>query len=138
MLASAGLRPYDAGMSTPPPAPAGYWTPNNTAPRLGTPGRATNTFAWLGLIISVSGFFFNLGINGLLGAGFSLVGLRDARKLADAGHQDTGRSLAMAGLIIGVVHIIVTIGIVVLAVFAWGWFNDWITSLTTQIENSVS
>jgi hypothetical protein len=124
-------------MSTPTPTPAGYWTPNNTAPRLGIPRRATNTFAWLGLVISVSGFLFNLGINGLLGAAFSLVGLRDARKLADAGEQDTGRSIAMAGLIVGVVHIIVTAGIIVLAVFAWGWFNDWITSLTDQLQNAV-
>jgi hypothetical protein len=122
---------------TPTPAPAGYWTPNTNQPRFTAPGRATNTFAWLGLIISVSGFIFNLGINGLLGAAFSLVGLRDARKLADAGHQDTARTIAMAGLITGTVHIIVTAGIIVLAVFAWGWFNDWILSLTDQLQNSV-
>jgi len=123
-------------MTTPPPTPAGYWTPN-TAPRLANPGRGSNTFAWLGLVISVSGFFFNLGINGLLGAAFSLVGLRDARRLAGEGHQDTGRTIAMAGFIVGIVHIIVTAGIIVLAVFAWGWFNDWISSLTSEIQNSV-
>ena len=123
-------------MSTPTPTPAGYWTPNNTSPRLANPGPASNTFAWLGLIISVSGFIFNLGINGLLGAAFSLVGLREARKLADAGHQNTGRTIAMAGLITGVVHIIVTIGLIVLAVLAWGWFNEWIDSLTGRLQNS--
>ena len=124
-------------MSTPTPTPAGYWTPNNTSPRLTNPGPASNTFAWLGLIISVSGFIFNLGINGLLGAAFSLVGLREARKLADAGHRDTGRTIAMAGLITGVVHIIVTAGIIVLAWFAWTWFNEWINSLVTNVQYSV-
>ncbi|MEO8263249.1 MAG: hypothetical protein ABI566_11845 [Pseudolysinimonas sp.] len=121
-----------------PITPSGYWTPNNQAPRLGgAPGRApTNTFAWLGLIISVSGFIVPLGINGLLGVGFSLVGLRDARKLADAGHTDTGRSIAMAGLVVGIVHVIVTLGVIVLAIFAWGWFNDWIETLTTELQNS--
>jgi len=115
----------------------GYWTAN-TAPRLGNgQGKApTNMFAWLGLIISVSGFLFNFGVNGLLGAAFSLVGLREARRLADAGYQDTGRSLALAGLITGVVHVIVTIGLIVLAVFAWGWFADWIDTVTTELQNS--
>jgi hypothetical protein len=34
------------------------------------------------------------------------------------------------------VHIIVTAGLVVLSVFAVFWFNDWLTTLITQIENS--
>ena len=121
-----------------PPSPApGYWTPN-TVPRMGTvPGRApTNTFAWLGLVISVSGFLFNLGVNGLLGAAFSLVGLREARKIAAAGYTDTGHGIALAGLITGIVHVIVTIGLIVLAVFAWSWFADWIDTVTTELENS--
>jgi hypothetical protein len=124
-------------MTQPTPQP-GYWSPNNAAPRFGNPaGRSPgNTFAWLGLIISVSGFIFPLGINGLLGAGFSLVGLRDARRLADAGHTETGRQLAMAGVVVGIVHVVVTIGLIVLAVFAWGWFNDWIETLTTELQNS--
>jgi len=101
------------------------------------PGRApTNMWAWLGLIISVSGFIFNLGINGLLGAVFSVVGLREARKLAAAGYTDTGHSLALAGVIVGVVHVIVTIGLIVLAVFAWAWFAEWIDTFTTQLQNS--
>lgn len=126
-------------MTVPTPAPhPGYWTPNNQAPRFGSaPGRApSNTFAWLGLIISVSGFIFPLGFNGLLGAAFSLVGLRDARKIAEQGYTDTGRSLAMAGLIVGIVYTILVIGFIVLAVFAYGWFMEWIDTLTTELQNS--
>lgn len=120
---------------TPQPAP-GYWTPT-TAPRLGTqPGMRVNYMAWTGLIVSVSGFIFNFGVNGLVGIVFSILGLREARRLAEAGQQSTGRQLAIAGIITGIAHIIVTIGLVVLAVFAYVWFTDWINTLTTELQNS--
>lgn len=125
-------------MTVPAPQPSpGYWTPN-TVPRMGTvPGRApTNTMAWTGLIVSVSGFLFPLLVNGLLGAAFSIIGLREARRLEAAGYHDTGRTIALAGLVTGIVHIIVTIGLIVLAVLAWGWFYEWIETVTTQLENS--
>ena len=124
-------------MTVPAPQPPGYWTPN-TAPRMGTvPGRApTNTWAWTGLIVSVSGFIFNLGVNGMLGAAFSIIGLREARKLQAAGFQDTGQSIAQAGLVTGIVHIIVTIALIVLAIFAWYWFAEWIDTVTTELQNS--
>ena len=127
-------------MTVPTPAPhPGYWTPNNTAPRFGSPGRApANSFAWIGLIISISGFVFPVGVNGLLGAAFSVVGLREARKLQDAGHTETGRSIAQAGLVVGIVHILVTIGLIVLAVFAYTWFMQWIDAFTTELQNAVA
>jgi hypothetical protein len=101
------------------------------------PGRApTNTWAWTGLIVSVSGFIFNLGVNGMLGAAFSIIGLREARKLEAAGYHDTGKSIAQAGLVTGIVHILVTIGLIVLAIFAWYWFAEWIDTLTTELQNS--
>lgn len=119
----------------PQPAP-GYWTPN-AAPRLGTqPGVRINYMAWTGLLVSVSGFIFNFGVNGLIGIIFSVLGLREARRLADAGQQSTGRQLAIAGVITGIAHIIVTAGIIVLSVFAYVWFTDWINTLTTEIQNS--
>lgn len=123
-------------MTLPTPQP-GYWSPN-AVPRMGTvPGRApTNTFAWLGLIISVSGFLFNFGVNGLLGAVFSVLGLRESRKLAAAGHVDTGRSIALAGLVVGIVHIVVTIALIVVLVLAWAWFVEWVDTVTTQLQNS--
>jgi hypothetical protein len=126
-------------MTVPTPAPhPGYWTPNNTAPRFGTPGRAPgNTFAWIGLIISISGFVFPVGINGLLGAAFSIMGLREARRLQDAGQTETGRSIAQAGLVVGIVHILVTVGLIVLAVFAFTWFMEWIDTLTAELQHAV-
>ena len=114
----------------------GYWTPN-TAPRLGTgPGQRVNYMAWTGLIVSVSGFVFNFGVNGVVGAIFSILGLRDARRLAAEGQQNTGYQLALAGLITGIAHILVTIGLVILSVFAFYWFNDWIQQLVTDVQLS--
>jgi hypothetical protein len=101
------------------------------------PGRApTNVWAWTGLIVSVSGFLFNLGVNGLVGIAFSILGLREARRLEASGYQDTGRSVALAGLITGIVHVVVTVALIVLAVLAWTWFADWLEVFTTQLENS--
>lgn len=124
-------------MTVPAPQPSGYWTPN-AVPRMGTvPGRApTNMFAWLGMIISVSGFIVNFGVNGLLGAVFSVVGLREARKLEAAGFADSGRTVAFVGLVTGIVHIIVTIGLIVVAVLLWAWFAQWIDTVTSELQNS--
>lgn len=121
--------------NVPPPAP-GYWTPN-AAPRLGTsPGMRVNYMAWTGLLVSVSGFIFPFFVNGIVGVIFSVLGLREARRLAEAGQQSTGRQLAVAGIITGIAHIVVTAGVIVLSVFAYFWFTDWITALTTEIQNS--
>jgi hypothetical protein len=119
----------------PQPAP-GYWSPN-VAPRLATqPGVRVNYMAWTGLLVSISGFIFPLVVNGLVGIIFSVLGLREARRLAETGQQSTGRQLAVAGIIVGIAHIVVTAGVVVLAVFAYVWFTDWIDMLTTEIQNS--
>lgn len=88
-----------------------------------------NTWAWTSLIVSVSGFLVPLGVNGLVGAIFAFFGFREARKIADAGFTDTGRSLALAGLILGIVHLILTIAVIVAAVLAVQWFQTWITQL---------
>lgn len=126
---------HPASQPAPQPAP-GYWSPN-AAPRLSTvPGQRVNYMAWTGLLVSVSGFIFNFGVNGIVGIIFSILGLREARRLAEAGHVQTGRQIAVAGIITGIAHIIVSAGIVVLAVFAYFWFTDWINTLTTQLENS--
>src|SRR5690242_7062214 len=121
-------------MTTPPP---GYWTPNTT-PRLATaPGRPpVNTWAWLGLIVSVSGFIIPLRVNGLLGAIFSVLGLREASKIRAAGFTEDGRSLALAGLIVGIVNIVITIAVIVLIVLGAVWFTDWITTIQQELVNS--
>jgi hypothetical protein len=119
-------------MTTPKPQPhPGYRTPNS-APRFGTgPGRApTNTFAWLGLVISVSGFLIPLGVNGLLGAAFSIMGMREARRLRAAGHEDTGSAIALAGLITGIVNVVVTAALAVGVYLLVVWFLDWMNAIT--------
>jgi hypothetical protein len=119
------------------PTPPGYWTPN-AVPRLATAGgRAPiNTWAWTGLLVSVSGFIFPLGVNGVLGIIFSIFGLREARKITDAGFTDNGRTLALAGIVVGIVHIIVTVALIVAVVFATTWFYNWIDQVTTEVQNS--
>jgi len=123
--------------TTPPPQPApGYWSPN-TAPRLGTqPGQRVNYMAWTGLIVSVSGFIFPLVVNGLVGVIFSILGLREAKRLEAAGQTSTGRQLAIAGIIAGIAHMVVTAGLVVLAIFAYVWFTDWINTLVSNVQYS--
>ncbi len=120
---------------TPQPAP-GYWTPNNVAPRFNTSRAPVNYMAWTGMLVSASGFLFPFFINGVVGVIFSILGLREARRLAAAGHEQTGRQLALAGVITGVAHIIVTAAIIVLAVLAIYWFNDWLNAFIAQVENS--
>jgi hypothetical protein len=67
---------------------------------------------------------------------FSIIGLREARRLAAAGHENTGHQLALAGVIAGIAHIVVTAALIVLAVFAVFWFNDWLNTFITQVQNS--
>lgn len=119
------------------PQHPGYWTPNRTAPRLGSSGRPANTYAWLGLGISASGFLVPLLVNGILGAVFSLIGMRDARRLRAAGHEDTGGGIALAGLILGVVHALVTAAIIVAAVFAFQWFIEWVENLPVVYSSTI-
>jgi len=121
-------------MTTPPP---GYWTPTTT-PRLATaPGRPpVNTWAWVGMFTSISGFIIPLGINGVLGIIFSIFGLREARKITAAGFTENGRSLAVAGIIVGIIHIILTIALIVLLVLGVGWFVDWMNTVQQELQNS--
>jgi Domain of unknown function (DUF4190) len=119
------------------PTPPGYWTPN-AVPRLATPGGRPpiNSWAWAGLIASVSGFIFPVGVNGVLGVIFSIFGLREARRISAAGFSEDGRSLALAGVIVGIVHIVVTIALIVGLVFAVQWFYTWIETLTSEVQNA--
>lgn len=126
---------HPASQPAPQPAP-GYWTPNAAA-RLGTQaGRRVNYMAWTGLIVSVSGFLFPFVVNGIVGVIFSILGLSEARKLAAAGQTSTGRQLAVAGIITGIAHIVVTAGVIVLSVFVYFWFTDWINDLVATVPYS--
>jgi hypothetical protein len=120
-------------MTTQPPP--GYWS-RTTAPQFGArPGSPTNTFAWIGLVISASGFLIPVGINGLLGAVFSLLGMRDARRLRAAGHEETGSSIALAGLIIGIVHIVVTAALIAGSIWLFFAFNDWMDEFVRDLQS---
>jgi hypothetical protein len=121
-------------MTTPPP---GYWTSTPSVPRLATPGGQppTNNWAWAGLLVSVSGFLIPLGINGVIGVIFSIFGLREARRISDAGFTENGRSLALAGVVVGIVHIVATVALVVGIVLGFLWFYQWIDSITEQLQD---
>lgn len=122
------------GMTLPSaPTPPGYWTPK-TAPAFGgTPGKTpANAWAWTGLIVSVSGFLFNLGLNGLVGLIFSILGMREARRLAAAGYTETGRQLALIGIIAGIVHMVITAAVIVGSILLMAWFLAWVESFPTQ------
>jgi hypothetical protein len=121
-------------MTSPPP---GYWTPTSSAPR---PAAATgrppaNNWAWVGLLVSVSGFVIPLGMNGVIGVIFSIFGLREARRISEAGFAENGRSLALAGVVVGIVHIVVTVALTVGIVFGFLWFFQWIDSITQQLQD---
>jgi hypothetical protein len=92
--------------------------------------------AWTGLIVSVSGFIFPLVVNGLVGVIFSILGLREAKRLEQAGQTSTGRQLAIAGIIAGIAHMVITAGLVVLAIFAFTWFYDWVNTLVSDVQYS--
>ncbi|MEZ5189980.1 MAG: hypothetical protein R2717_03205 [Schumannella sp.] len=100
-----------------------------------SPGRApVNTMAWLGLVISASGFLVPFLVNGLLGAVFSVMGMREARRLRDAGHTETGSGIALAGLILGIVHAILTAALVVGAIFLVQWFLEWLQTMPAYVQ----
>lgn len=108
-------RPGTPAYATPPPAPYGtapYGTaPYGTAPYgtpYGAPSRA-NGPAIAGFVLSLVGLFIALfGIIPGVGIALSAVGLSQATKRAAAGELRTGRGLALAGLIIGIVAFIGT------------------------------
>ena len=95
-----------------------------------------NTWAWIGMFTSISGFILPLGVNGLLGIIFSIFGLREARKIAAAGFTETGRQLAVAGIIVGIVHMIVTAAVLVIIVLGVSWFVDLMSTVQQQLQNS--
>lgn len=97
-------------------APAAY-SPYAPAPYGAAPSpSATNTFALAGLIVSLAGIL--ISIAAVVGIVLSILGLVEARKREAAGNPNTGRGLAIAGLVVG--GTLTVLGaIVVVAYFAF-------------------
>ncbi|HLH45971.1 MAG TPA: DUF4190 domain-containing protein [Acidimicrobiales bacterium] len=78
--------------------------------------RSTNGFAIASLVLSIVGFFFLSIILGPLGVIFGGIGLRRANAGA------SGRGMAIAGIVIGIVDIILFVILVIAATsggFKW-------------------
>jgi hypothetical protein len=95
---------YGAPTATPsagsPYAPSPYSPAPYGAPAY---GGGTNGLALAGLIVSAAGWLVLGIIASIAGIILSAFGLAQARKREAAGNPNTGRSLAMAGLIVGIV-----------------------------------
>lgn len=97
--------PYGANPAyTPPGSTTPYYSPYVAAP-YGAPayGSGINGLALGGLIASAAGWFIIPIIGSIAGIILSAFGLRTARQRELAGNPNTGRGLAMAGLIIGII-----------------------------------
>jgi hypothetical protein len=94
---------YGAPTASSPTAPYSP-SPYSPAP-YGAPayGSGTNGLALAGLIVSAAGWLALGIIASIAGIILSAFGLAQARKREAAGNPNTGRSLAMAGLVVGIV-----------------------------------
>lgn len=108
----------DASAARPDPyAPAAAYAAYPQAPYGAAPSpSAANGLAIAGLITSLAGLIFTFAA--LVGIVLSILGLVEARKRESAGNPNTGKGLALAGLIIGIVVVIIGV-LFVVAYFAF-------------------
>ena len=106
-----------------PPA-LGVATPYYSSPYVGAPygapayGSGTNGLALAGLLVSAAGWLVLSVLGPIAGIILSVFGLRAARQREAAGNPNSGRGMAMAGLIVGIVILaFATIAIVAYIVF---------------------
>lgn len=95
------------GAPASPYAPAPYGA---AAPRSGT-----NGLAIAGLAVSAAGWLVLGGLAAIAGIILSGFGLARARQMEAAGLPNSGRGIAMAGIVIGIV--VLVIGIVIIVVY---------------------
>lgn len=118
--AAAGGRPDPYAPPAQPAyaAPTAYTSPYTPAP-YGSPayGGGTNGLAVAGLIVSAAGWLVLPLIAGIAGIILSAFGLSHARRREAAGNPNTGRGIATAGLVIGIV--VTAIGLII-AIFYVG------------------
>jgi hypothetical protein len=100
-------QPYYAAPASPyAPAPYGAVAPRSN----------TNGLAIAGLVVSAAGWLVLGGIAAIAGIILSAFGLSRARQLEAAGVPNSGRGLAMAGLVIGIAVLVISIVLVVVYV----------------------
>ena len=103
-----------------PPA-QGVATPYYSSPYVGAPygaptyGSGINGFALAGVIVSAAGWLIIPLLGAIAGIILSAFGLRAARQREAAGNPNSGRGLAMAGLIVGI--IVGAISVLVLIIY---------------------
>jgi hypothetical protein len=110
--------------ATPPTyAPPTYTTPTYTTPSpyvapYGAPayGSRTNGLAIAGLVVSAGGWIVLGVIASITGIILSAFGLARAKQAEAAGNPNSGRGIAMAGLIIGIV--VTVLGLLIVVAYA--------------------
>jgi hypothetical protein len=138
---ASGAAPRATARKTAPAA-----TPGRRGPGLYIPGETVlqpapapvyapipvvrNNLALIGFILSVSGFFLPFVVNSIAGGIVSIIGLRRSRDLPGTGVLSNGRSLSIAGILIGFIWGGVLLEIVVGFVL----FEVWIIGISTNFQ----
>jgi len=100
------VQPYYAAPGS-PYAPAPYGAPS--------PSSGANGLAIAGLIVSAAGWIILGALAPIAGIILSAFGLSKARQAEAAGNPNSGRGIAMAGLVVGIV--VLAIGLVIAVVY---------------------
>ena len=89
-----------------------------------------NTPAMIGFILSLSGFVIPFGVNSIAGGIVSIVGLRRSKELAGNGIFSNGRSISIAGILIGFIWG----GLCLLIIVGSLVFFFWILAISTNVQ----
>lgn len=92
-------------------APAGYGTSPYVGAPYGTPGtgQGTNGLALAGLLVSSVGWIFASILAPIAGIVLSALGLQAANRRAAAGNPNTGRGMAIGGIVVGIAVIVISV-----------------------------
>ena len=102
------------------PAPAEPW-PGSTSPAYASAPVERNTLALVGFILSMSAILVPFLLNSLAGGIVSIAGLQRSKRLAAGGVVADGRGLSIAGILVGFIWLLLTIGIIVAIVLISIW-----------------
>ena len=91
---------------------------------------ARNNAALIGFILSLSGFIIPFAINSIAGGIVSIVGLRRSKELAGSGILSNGRTLSIAGILIGFIWGAICLAIIVGSIL----FYLWILGISTNVQ----
>ena len=101
-----------------------------TAPAYAPVPVVRNNPALIGFILSLSGFIIPFGVNSIAGGIVSIVGLRRSKQLAGNGIFSNGRSISIAGILIGFIWG----GICLLIIAGSIVFYLWILGISTNVQ----